>query len=134
MTSADFYIGTGPGARWLGHIAEDGSSAEMDEMGLFGDESGDRHYAERTFLDIVETAVDDAWADELGWGVKHGDGPDRPADLPTPAVVYAFVTGSIHVFEYGTDMASKQGMLLVAVHHPNGARKVTEFAGLAVPQ
>ena len=129
---ADFYIGTGPNARWLGHIAEDGSAAEMDEVGLFGDDGSDLRYVEATFIDIVETVVDDAWADEMGWGINHGDGPDRPDDLPKPAMVYAFVTGSIHVFEIGEDMNGAAGMLLVAVHHPNGARKVTEFAGLAI--
>lgn len=134
MSSADFYIGTGQAATWLGHIAEDGSAAEMDELNLFGPVDGDTRYTEQSFRDVVSKAVDDAWADELGWGPQHGDGPVRPAELPTPDMVYAFVTGSVHVFECGIDMAGVTGMLLVAVHHPNGARKATDFAGLVVPQ
>lgn len=129
-TSADFYIGTGDTATWLGHISRDGTPAEMDEFGLFGGSTGENRYEQDTFRTIAWDIVSESDDGDSVW--TSPEYPDRPEEFGPPDFVYAFVTGSVHVFEQGVDMSGTDGMLLVAVHHPNGARKVTGFKGLVV--
>lgn len=134
MSTADFYLGTGPAAEWLGSLLQDGSPADMDELDLFGP-AEDEPYTDDTFVRIVTDAlreVAEAPTDEqLAFLASEGDSwPHTYADSSGTDYVYAAVKGAVHVFRRIRDEAGAPGQFLAAVHYPNGSRRSTEFPTL----
>lgn len=134
MSTADFYLGTGPTAEWLGSLLQDGSPAEMDDLDLFGPAEGEP-YTDDTFVRIVTDAlreVAEAPTDEqLAFLASEGDSwPHTYRDSSGTDYVYACVKGAVHVFRRIQDEDGAPGQFLAAVHYPNGSRRSTEFPGL----
>lgn len=117
MEYADFYLGRGPAARWMGSVkvmdaSPEGSlharvtfTAPDPEREPFGDS----HYAQIIdgLLDVcrpVATPAD-------GWPHKYPDSTET-------RWTYAWDKGSLYVYEDGVE---------VVVIRANGARKVSEF-------
>lgn len=97
-TRADFYIGRGENAEWLGSIAWDGYP-DGEASGLFGAES------EGDFRDLLTTfsAKRDDWTSiEQGW-------PWPWEDSRTTDYAYAFDDGTVWVSRFGQEwqVASK---------------------------
>lgn len=124
MSNADFYIGLGHEAKYLGSLEFDASPAEMDDMGLFGPAT-DGDFTEDTFREIVESCAEEPNAFHATWPWSYPD--SSGTDL-----VFAFVRGSVHVFERG-ERDGQTGQFLVALHYPNGARKATAFPAQVKP-
>jgi hypothetical protein len=123
---ADFYIGLGENARWLGSIGDYGHpgqlAAEVDLFNINNINSEFEDYTEDTFVQLVEEIMD-----ELPEHVimsRASTGGTWPWDHNTSAqtrFTYAFNNGCIHVFEEG---------YMVAQHYPNGARKPSAFPSM----
>jgi hypothetical protein len=131
MATADFYIAVGKTYHWLGSIPQDGSPAEMDEMGLFGPTEDDGPYTENTFRQVVADVLSEPGAAAVGAGAPW------PWNYPSSAgtdMVYVFKLGAVYVYERGTDSRGVQGQILVATHYPNGARNVTRRASEQAPR
>ena len=137
MSTADFYLGTGPTAEWLGSLLQDGSPAEMDELDLFGPAEGEP-YTDDTFVRIVTGALLAAGRqvdpdEQLAFLASEGDSwPHAYRDSSGTDYVYACVKGAVHVFRRIRDEHGAPGQFLAAVHYPNGSRRSTEFPGLGV--
>jgi len=118
--NADFYIGLGDNAHWLGSIADQGGPSEIGVHYDLFNVSGDvEDYTEDDFRRAVAGILADAKADDAGFSAADGD--DWPWDYPTSArtdYTYAWNNGCIHVFDEG---------YMVAQHYPNGARKPSVF-------
>lgn len=126
MTSADFYIGLGRDAEWLGSLEADGTAAEMDEYNLFGPgDPDDDLFTEDTFRRIVWDVLAEARGENRGHMRASGDA--WPWEYPDSSsgtdMVYVFNNGSIHVFERNGD----DGLFQIALHYPNGTRKPAVF-------
>jgi len=116
---ADFYIGLGDNARWLGTVLTHGAPSQLDqEVDLFNNgATQETDYTQETFIERAKNAVDSnepdgAWAD---------DGDTWPHDHNTSVgtdFAYAWNNGCIHVFEEG---------YMVAQYYPNGARRPSAF-------
>lgn len=117
MTSAKLFIGMGEDAELVATLGRDGSTADMDDAGLFGPKEGGL-YTERDFRDLALEAL---MAQDL----------DTLETVTNPDMIYVFKNGSILVFERGTDDEDKIGYYQVALHYPNGARKPVPFPGVA---
>jgi hypothetical protein len=127
MASADFYVGLGEDAEWLGSLSVDGSAAEMDDEGLFGEPDQKDPYTEETYRRIVGDVLAAAVADDYGYSKASGDvWPWAYADSGGTDMVYAFNNGSVHVYERGDG-----GQYQVALHYPNGTRKPVKFPAMA---
>jgi hypothetical protein len=134
VSTADFYLGTGPTAEWLGSLLQDGTPAEMDDLDLFGPAEGET-YTDDTFVRIVTDAlreVAEAPTDEqLAFLASEGDSwPHSYRDSSGTDYVYACVKGAVHVFRQIRDEDGLTGQFLAAVHYPNGSRRSTEFPTL----
>lgn len=132
MSTADFYLGTGPNARYIGSLLDDGSPANMDELDLFGPAVMGQTYTDDTFVKIVEDVlreVAEAPTDRrMAAIVSEGD--SWPHDYPDSSgtdYVFAAVKGAVHVFRRIEDEHGHPGQFLAAVHYPNGSRRSTEF-------
>lgn len=123
MTNADFYIGLGEDAKWIGSLSVDGSTADMDDAGLFGPPPDDMElYTETTFLNVVLDVLGLADDADRGYLAANLDPWPWPwKDSVGTDMAYAFAKGCIHVFERG---------YLVALHYPNGARNPSRFPQL----
>lgn len=135
MSTADFYLGTGPDAQYLGSLLDDGSPAAMDDLDLFGPAEGGQPYSDETFVRIVEDVlreVVEAPTDErMAALASEGDSwPHNYLDSSGTDYVYAAVKGAVHVFRKVLDDQGQPGQFLAAVHYPNGARRSTEFPTL----
>jgi len=120
---ADFYIGLGANAVWLGGVEGAGDPAAVATFDLFNDHQGGSRdsYDESDFRAVVAEIIQshqaladrdvDGWTDTDGWPWKHDDSSDTD-------YTYAWNNGCIHVFDQG---------YLIAQHYPNGARKRSEF-------
>lgn len=132
MSTADFYLGTGPDAQYLGSLLDGGSPADMDELDLFGPAEGEP-YTDDTFGRIVWDALANARLED-STGAAHAEAGDPwPYDYPDSSgtdYVYAVVKGAVHVFRKIEDEHGRPGQFLAAVHYPNGARRSTEFPAL----
>lgn len=132
MSSADFYVGIGSEAEWIGTVGADGSTADMDDAGLFGPAPGDDDYTEGTFRAIVHRYVAELadGSDEEGYLASRGHPwPWKGLSESRAGMIYCYNKGSIHVFERTDGGADgKPGHYLVALHYPNGTRKPTVFA------
>lgn len=103
-TRADFYIGTGPSAEWLGSLAYDGY--RINDMTEVASRQNEDHVAcwaiktattEETFRKGVAdllAANDDATLPEQGW-------PWPWDDSKTTDFAYAFVDGVCKAFSWG---------------------------------
>lgn len=117
-TRADFYVGTGPDADWLGSIAYDGY--RIDEMKEADADRGDDNRAcwtiksatnETGFRKAVAALLalnDDATLPEQGW-------PWPWNDSTTTDYAYAFVDGACKAFPWGKgaswpDMTARQNV------------------------
>jgi len=135
VSTADFYLGTGPDAKYLGSLLDDGSPAMMDDLDLFGPAIMGQTYTDDTFVRIVEDALRDAAeapTDEP-MATIASEGDEWPHDYPDSSgtdYVYAAVKGAVHVFRKIEDEYGHPGQFLAAVHYPNGARRSTEFPTL----
>lgn len=113
---ADFYIGLGEDARWLGSISDHGAPCDVDNgYDLFNTSGANDDYDERSFADAVSSIVA---ADGGHWAES---GASWPWVYPTSTgtdYTYAWNNGCIHVFERG---------YMVAQHYPNGARRASTF-------
>lgn len=124
---ADFYIGLGDNARWLGSIATDGGPAEVGRVHDLFNTSGDvADYTEDSFTDAVARIVRDVDADDdskrQGWLAADDDVWPWPYPSSTLTdYTYAWNNGCIHVFEEG---------YMVAQHYPNGARRPSAFRNM----
>jgi hypothetical protein len=129
-TSADFYIGLGENARWIGTVERDGSPADLDDRGLFGPAAdGEGHtgaYTEDTFLAVVREHVRAVVRDTDVDGHLAEDGDSWPWPVPDSSMtdyVYSYNNGSIHVAESGIGDDGQHHQYQVALHYPNGTRK-----------
>jgi hypothetical protein len=121
---ADFYVGLGDNARWLGSIANGGNPAAVgathDLFNLDGDQND---YSEKTFVGLVESIITDRH--DQGYTVRlASSGGEWPWDYDRSTgtdYTYAWNNGCIHVFEYG---------FMIAQHYPNGARKPSTFPSM----
>lgn len=132
MSTADFYLGTGPDAKYLGSLLDDGSPASMDDLDLFGPAPTGQTYSDDTFVRIVQDAlreVLEAPTDRrMAALVADGDTwPHEYEDSSGTDYVYAAVKGAVHVFRKIEDEHGHPAQFLAAVHYPNGARRSTEF-------
>lgn len=134
MSTADFYLGTGPDAQWLGSLLVDGSPAEMDDLDLFGPALAGQTYTDQTFVDAVnqhlKTVQNRDWdgREREAAVAQRGDSwPHKHADSSGTDYVYAAVKGAVHVFRKIEDEHGHPGQFLAAVHYPNGSRRSTEF-------
>lgn len=121
---ADFYVGLGENARWLGSIADGGHPAVMTaQHDLFNLDGNESDYAETTFVGMAESIVNDAH--DAGVPVRWAAlGAEWPWDYDTSVgtqYTYAWNNGCIHVFEYG---------YMIAQHYPNGARRPSVFPSM----
>jgi hypothetical protein len=120
---ADFYIGLGENARWLGSIGDGGHPAVVTrEHDLFNLDGNIDDYTEDTFVAMVESILDDAPNHVLV--ARPSVGGTWPWDHNTSAgtaFAYAWNNGCIHVFEEG---------YMVAQHYPNGARRPSVFPSM----
>jgi len=122
---ADFYIGLGETARWLGSIGEGGEPARMEQYDLFNTGSSVEDYTEQSFIDAVRVIVGDAQDDDVPcsvWADRAGEWPHDHNTSADTDYTYAFNNGCIHVFEEG---------YMVAQHYPNGARRPSVFPSMA---
>jgi hypothetical protein len=127
MAKADFYLGRGPGAQWLGSVVDYGSPADVASENLFREARG--NYTEDSYLERVRQIMLDAnqdahwprspWATQRTWPHEHATSADTD-------YAYAYTKNAVWVF--------RQGHLL-AIHHPNGASAVEHFPIMeGVPQ
>jgi hypothetical protein len=124
--TADFYVGLGADAEWLGTICAEGTEVHMLTAGLLGTSEDKGRYTEFTYRDLVRDIVTRGIELDQGYSPFVGDEwPWAYPDSGGTANVYAWKNGSIHVFE-----GSPQGAFLTAVHYPNGARKPSVFPTL----
>lgn len=135
MSTADFYLGTGPSAAWVGSLLADGSPSEMDDLDLFGPAVLGQTYTDDTFVRIVEDmlreVVEAPTDTRMAALASEGDSwPHQYADSSGTDYVYAAVKGAVHVFRKIEDEHGAPGQFLIAVHYPNGTRKTTEFPTL----
>lgn len=103
-TRADFYIGTGPAAEWLGSIAFDGhrvdemteaaSFRNMDSMECWAIKSAKSDDAFRGAVVRLLALNDDATTPDQGW-------PWPWLDSHTTDYAYAFVAGECKTFIFG---------------------------------
>ena len=127
MKTADFYIGLGEDAEWLGSLSADGTPAELDAVNLFGPTADGELYTEATFREIVAATL--AKAVEADRGYDAND----PWPWPYPSshgtdYVYVFVNGTIHVFEKGFNAVdSIEGAFLTTLHYQNATRRPGRF-------
>jgi hypothetical protein len=132
VSTADFYLGTGPTAEWLGSLLQDGSPADMDDLDLFGP-AEDESYTDDTFGRIVWDALANARLEDPASAAHAEAGdpwPHEYADSSGTEWVYACVKGAVHVFRRIRDEDGQPGQFLAAVHYPNGSRRSTEFPTL----
>lgn len=124
---ADFYVGLGESAVWLGSVAGLGDPATAQGFGLFNDGPGFRDdYDESDYRELVRDIVTSGQAlpdaDAQGWLADEGDpwpwDYDRSNDTD---YAYMWVNGCIHVFQDG---------YLLAQHYPNGARRPSSFPAM----
>lgn len=105
---ADFYVGTGPNARWLGSVADVGGPTELARLGAAGDaettavlSATDRN----GFAMAVAALLVRQRAAEVGFVAVPG--PDRKADWPWLATTssgwyaYALTDGQVLVSAHG---------------------------------
>lgn len=121
---ADFYIGLGEQAQWLGTVGEGGEPARMEQYDLFNTGSSVREYTEDTWREAVQVIIGDAKDDGIPGCAWANDGDSWPHDHNTSVDTdnaYAFNNGCIHVFEEG---------YMVAQHYPNGARRPSTFPAM----
>lgn len=135
MSTADFYLGTGPNAQYLGSLLDDGSPAIMDELDLFGPAILGQTYTDDTFVRIVEDALREVGERPDGKPLsalvsEGGRWPHEYEDSSGTDYVYAAVKGAVHVFRKIEDEHGHPGQFLAAVHYPNGSRRSTEFPAL----
>lgn len=117
-TRADFYVGTGPTAEWLGSIAYDGY--RIDEMKAAADAKDDEDRASwavksatdetgyRRAVAALLAVKGDATLPEQGW-------PWPWIDSHTTDYAYAFVDGACKTFPWGKgvewpDMTARQNV------------------------
>jgi hypothetical protein len=120
---ADFYIGLGAEAEWLGSMGDGGHPSEVTSVHDLFNLNGDvDDYTEDTFRQMVESILDDtpdyvlvSRASTGGWWPWGYD-----TSVGTP-FAYAWNNGCIHVFENG---------YMVAQHYPNGARRPSTFPSM----
>jgi hypothetical protein len=124
---ADFYVGLGAQARWLGSTQVNGAPAELDQLvDLFNNgATQESDYTEDTFVQRAFLAVNAAKTlgdGQLGAWSDIGD--TWPHDHDTSVgtdFAYAWNNGCIHVFEEG---------YMVAQYYPNGARRPSTFPSM----
>ena len=132
MSTADFYLGTGPDAKYLGSLLDDGSPASMDDLDLFGPALAGQTYIDDTFVRIVQDALREVGerpdSKRLSALAADGDAwPHKHEDSSGTDFVYAAVKGAVHVFRKIEDEHGHHAQFLAAVHYPNGSRRSTEF-------
>lgn len=113
-TRADFYIGTGKSAEWLGSIAYDGYCIDEAEQERTGDavcwaiKTSTTPEAFRESVAKLLAMRDDATTPDQGW-------PWPWTDSNTTDYVYAFVDGICKTFNENAewpDMTSRQNVTL----------------------
>jgi len=131
MTTADFYVGLGDQAEWLGSLSLDGSQASVDDAGLFDPLPSEATYTETTFRTIVAHLLAHAIEADAGYSAKAGDVWPWPyPDSGGTDMAYVYVNGSIHIFERGDRQELDKveaGQTLITLHYPNGSRKISYF-------
>lgn len=133
MSTADFYLGTGPTAVWLGSLLDGGSPAEMDDLDLFGPAVMGQTYSDDSFGRIVWDLLANARLEDPASAAHAEAGDPWPhghVDSSGTDYVYAAVKGAVHVFRKIEDEHGHPGQFLAAVHYPNGSRRSTEFPTL----
>lgn len=131
MSTADFYLGTGPDAQYLGSLLVDGSPADLDELDLFGPALAGQNYTDQSFVSIVHARLRAlAKAKMATVAADGGTWPHEYADSSGTDYVYAAVKGAVHVFRRVEDEHGQPGQFLAAVHYPNGSRRSTTFPTL----
>lgn len=119
MANADFYLGRGPTARWLGSIDDFGTPDEIAGENLFREPRG--RYTEQSYLDRVEQILILAgqgahhplspWPDLRAW--PHEYETSQHTDY-----AFCYTKNAIWVLQRGR---------LLATHHPNGASALEHF-------
>ncbi|EHR48356.1 hypothetical protein SacmaDRAFT_0040 [Saccharomonospora marina XMU15] len=105
---ADFYVGTGPTARWLGSLAEAGGPVELARLGAAGD-AEPTEVLSAADLGTYEAAVAALLTRQrvVETGFVAAPGPDWEAGWPWLATTsggwyaYAFVDGHVRVSTHG---------------------------------
>lgn len=123
MTSADFYIGSGPDAEYLGSVEIDGDRITMEQAGMFDRPSREK-YGEDTYRSVVASVLADAIADETGW---KGSWEWMHESSHFTDMAYVYSKGAVSVFTQGKDENGTSGLTLVGVHYPNGGRALGKF-------
>jgi hypothetical protein len=119
-SSADFYLGLGVEAEWIGSIGQDARPCDMQPYLLFGPAPEGHEYGREQFVQAAKDAIADAIAEGHGWDPDKGDTwPwDHHTSRGTGHAYCYHENRNVHVFEDG---------FLVALHYPNGTRKPAEF-------
>lgn len=95
-TRADFYVGEGPTAEWLGSVAWDGYEWEEDESMV----SIKTPEGFKTKVEEILTEREDATRPEQGW-------PWPWDDSNTTDYAYSFIDGKVHIYIFGRSEGSE---------------------------
>jgi hypothetical protein len=132
VKTADFYVGLGDDAEWIGSLGDLGTPSHQDRFGLFGPPVTGDAYTEASFRDIVGSIVGAAIEDGYGWDASYGWPWGHPDSNGTD-YAYAYVNGTIHVFEKGFNAQENvHGAFLITLHYPNATRKPGRFPTMGV--
>ena len=95
-TRADFYIGTGPGAKWLGSVAFDGYvwDEQREDFPLMKCSTAEEFVAA---VRVIGDERNDWTSPEDGW-------PWPWNTSATTDYAYAFADGRVQVFQWGGDI------------------------------
>lgn len=115
---ADFFVGRGPDARWIGSITGAPFPAELRSLHSLagGDpESADEGnpYVVTDFMDEVEQLLVD-----FEDGITYVNGGVRPPHAEGTVWSYCFDAGAVYVYQDG---------YLIEILYPNGGRKPAEL-------
>jgi len=108
-TRADFYVGTGPSAEWIGSIAWDGYKEGIPGK-ILSSINEDEYRA--AFADFIKCR-DDGTSPEMGW-------PWPWNDSCTTDCCYAFVDGYVSCGSWGTLYTAAEWEEMEAGEEPNG--------------
>lgn len=101
---ADFYLGRGPNAEYLGSVATAGAPEDIEVWERFQN-LDDENYTPKDFRDEIKDLRGSTRADDSRqsagrrWPWRYPDSSETPW-------AYAFDAGTVYVYRYGVEMAA----------------------------